>query len=330
MFNKPSKPNNQYQKEKSAQDIFNEYNSLDGSVEGIDIINPENWYKTFPYEIVVVEKLDPEKPYDPDTNLKDSYIYSLPIPPEAISVSMIPASIVTPTLDGVVEETNTNKFWSIAMNGTFGISTNRANEQTGELDTREPATSFRGVKENLGLISGTLDNIADLADNFSDTMNDFKSDDLIETGNRMFTTTPIFSRSAVSKQGNGYIEMHLFHRFLYAYSALKDKNPKKYFLKFKHHKDGTQWRIVIQEFRMIKSKTNPYMYRYSLAIKGWDMKPIAHSSSFYDRFAEGGDLHGLKTFTATGALIKMANLTAKVTGGPSGIINTLSGGSPIV
>ncbi len=324
------KTDNQSQKEKSSQDIFNSYNELASSTEGINIINPDNWYKTFPYEIAVIEKTDPEKEYDPDSNHAQSFIYSLPIPPEAISIAMLPASTVTPTLDGVVEETNTNKFWSIAMNGTFGISANRSNSETGELDTREPATVFRKVRENLGLVSGTLDNLADMTDNFTDLMSDFKNDDLIEAGNKAFTTQPIFSRSAVSKQGNGYVEMHLFHRFLYAYSALKDKNPNKYLLKFRHHKDGTEWRIIIQEFRMIKSKTNPYMYRYSFAIKGWDMQPIINSSKRYDRFAEGGDLYGLKTFTVTGALLKMANLTAKVTSGPSGIINALSGGAPII
>lgn len=324
---------NKNKNKKGVIDFFDVYLQSENAKLNMDIIDPEAWYKTYPFEIIVINK-EENYSYDPDLADIDSgitqYVYSLPIPPEAISVNMMVASQATPTLGGVVEETNENKFWLISMQGTVGLSTNRNNPISDITDTVNPATKFRETKRNLGLVSGALDRFVTLSQTGVDLYNDLKNGENIEAANKLFTTNPIFTESAVSRKSNGYYEMHLLHRFLYTYSSLKNQSPNNWFLVFRHHKDGTEWRAVLQEFRMTKTKNNPYLYRYNLMFKGWDMNPILQNTPFQDRFAEGGDLHGLKTFTVTGAFTKLANLTQTIASGPGAIVDALGSKNPVI
>lgn len=315
----------------SAIDFFAAYDEIDGAKQNLSIVDPENWYKTFPFEVVVVKLGEAGNSLeDIDERIEKEYVYALPMPPSAISVTMQAASQATPTLGGVVEETSKNTFWTISMNGTMGISPNRANEISGVIDTTSPAKNFREVKKNLGLISGTLDKFATLGQFAVDTVSDFKNGENVEAMNKLFTTTPIFSDSAVSKDSNGFYEMMLFHRFLFAYSAMKEQQPNKWALYFRHHKDSVEWRVTLQDFRFVKTSQSPYKHQYTLIFKGWDMTPLLYTEKTQDRFAEGGDLNGLKTFTITGAFTKIANLTQVVASGPGAIVDSISGGGPIV
>lgn len=317
----------------SAVDMFDEYKNVEGATQNLDVISPSDWYKTFPYEITAI-KVGENLKYDPSIAKDDTtihqFVYSLPIPPEAISTTMIPASQVTPTLGGVVEETSKNIFWNISLQGTTGISANRNNPFTQKVDTRTPATTFRETKKTLGLLSGALDKFASLSQTAVDMASDFKNGETIEALNKLFTTTPIFTDSAVERSSNGYYEMMLFHRFLLLYSELKEKEPDRWVLVFRNHKDAMEWRVVLQDFRIVKTKANPHMYRYSLVFKGWQASPLIYLAKEQDRFKAGGDLNGLKTFTATGAATKIANLVAMVASGPSAIIDSITGSSPVI
>lgn len=318
----------------SVGEFFDLYSSIEDAKSNLSVIDPEVWYKTFPFEIVAVYLEYENIKYDPSIADVDTaitqYVYSLPIPPEAISTTMIAASQATATLDGVVEETSENKFWQISFQGTTGISSNRLNPLTGKLDTVAPATTFRETKKNFGLISGAIDKFASLSQSAIDIYDDFKNGENIEAFNKLFTTTPIFSDSAVDKVANGFYELHLFHRFLYAYSQMKDRDPERWVLLFRNFKDSSEWRVVLNDFRFTKTKENPYMYKYNISFKAWDFYSLATNEKHKDRFATGGDLNGLKTFTATGIASKIANLTAKVAAGPTALLDAVTGESPVI
>jgi len=318
----------------TAQKIFDDkYKNREGvSSNFLNVINPMSWYKTFPFEIVAVYSPKDNSDYKADsdnTNVKQ-YVYSLPIPPEAISTTMVPASSVTPTLDGYVEETTQTKIWIVSLSGTTGISPNRADSK-GETDTTAPATKFRETKQNLGLISGALGRVETMASYAQSIAKDATSGDLVEMTNKLFTTTPIFTESAVSKDSNGYTEIHLLHKFLIMYAKEKSIQPNNWQLLFRNYKDGQEFRVVVQDFKVNKTKSSPFLYNYSISFKCWNLQPINNHGREIDRFAKDGDLYGLKTFTITGTLTKLANLTAKIANNPIGAItDSLTGGGVII
>jgi hypothetical protein len=57
---------------------------------------------------------------------------------------------------------------------------------------------------------------------------------------------------------------------------------------------------------VMKSKEDPYLYRYSISLKGWGMRtPDFKDIKAANRFGKGGDLQPVNTLTVTGAYTAM-------------------------
>ena len=263
-----------------------------------------DWYKVFPYVFAV------------EVGGAKKYFYTLPIPPQTLVTKMIPASQATATFGGVVEETSDNVFWIIQMSGTTGIAVSRDGLEDPRANRDSVANLFRKKLETTGLLSGVsaqanalIGKIGGTADAVMGSVKAFGSGDIGAgiagvTGaiNNAILPPQMFNGSGVDETTNGFTEMQEFHRFLYTYSHLKSKLPKDFALKFQNHKTGQEWRVVVQDFTVNQSASNPLLQKYSIQLKAWDVTPIdSESRKEVDRFAPGGDLSSVNTVGAKGA-----------------------------
>lgn len=278
-----------------ANDIIGD----EGENGEFSVVDPEDWYKTYPFQFKIVYG-------------DKSIFYTLPIPPDSLSTKMHTASDATPTLGGMVEETSQNKIWSISMAGTTGTAISRSDDA----DAMGPATKFRNVISTTGLLSGLVGTVNKLNGFGSAVLNG--SDPAAVLSGILQTTLP-YGSSSVSKKSNGYSEMQRLHRYFYLYSILAERAPDKTSLYFINYKDSQHYRVVVKNFVIQKSANEPFLYRYQLQLKAWDPTGIQETEGLEtNRYA--GDLKSVNTLTLTGAFSQMVGLSTKIAAGVTGII----------
>jgi hypothetical protein len=295
-----------------AEQIF----GLDDVRERADmwIIEPSRWHEIWPYEVVAIGP-------------NSEYTFSLPIPPESVTIAPIVASAVTPTLGGVVEETSANVFWQISLQGSMGLSTSR---QT-SLAPASGADAFRKTVSSAGFISGAVQGLANTIQTWADTIDTVTNGNALDALNAVAGNKLWFRRSAVMQNRNGFYEILLFHKFLQMYSLAKEKEPQLWSLYFRHHKNNQQWRVVVTDFRVQNSKDSPMGHKYAIAFKGWDLRsPDALDRGAVDRFGKDGDLYVANTLTLTGVLTKARGLVNTIRRGPAGIADALVTSKPVL
>ncbi len=316
-------------------------------------VSAEDWYKTFPYRFRI------------EVDGKPTY-YSLPIPPEALSYQMVPASQLIPTLGGVVEETSPTTFWQISLSGTTGIAiarkySTRPKQIKTSTDTLDmPASkenSFRRVLKG-GILANTFNKAANVYDAVTGAYNQGPMgavgllEGLASTAQRYNSSavpTKIPQESTTSRvtnalgvdisrftdesesSTNGYVEIHLLHQFLNSYSALKENQPKSVVnLYFESHKDNMQWQVIIKGFVFQKNAAQPYLYKYNIVLQGFDLKGVGgRKTEAADRFGPNGDLGSVNSFTLAGALERANSLARKLSSG-SGVASLIASKPPII
>lgn len=308
-------------------------------------VSAEDWYKTYPYRFVI--QIDGQ-----------STFYSLPIPPEALSYQMVTASQLIPTLGGVVEETSATVFWQINLSGTTGIAISR--KYTNDSDTLDaPASkesSFRRVLKG-GILANTFNKAANVYDavtgaidqgamgavglleGLASTAQRYNSSAVPTKVPEESTTSRVANALGVdisrftgdSEKGtNGYVEIHLLHNFLNAYSYLKEENPNSVNLYFESQKDNMQWQVIVKGFSFQKNAAQPYLYRYNISLQGFDLKEVGNNNrKAVDRFGPNGDLGGVNSFTLTGAL-ERANALGRKLSSVSGVTSLIASKPPII
>lgn len=259
--------------------------------ENLWVFKGQDWYKIFGYQFVV-QKANANGSFGGGS---EEFIYTLPIPPQSFNIRMIPATQATPTIGGVVEETNQNVFWLLSLAGTTGIAVGRGDDTPAK--RHKMAKQFRDSISTTGLLSGAAAGLNSAIGNIAGTADALGSGDLVGAFNTAFLPSMPYSASAVSDKTNGYTEMQELHRFLYAYSMIKGKAPSKYKLKFRCYKNNQEWDIIVQDFNIQKSASNPMLYRYNIALKGWSVSNINTDKEEFDRFGPDGDLKSVNLVT---------------------------------
>jgi hypothetical protein len=326
------------QQSKSIYEEANDLKVIENGTGGYPWdIDGNDWHKVFAYQFVVSEGAQQVSPQAAiasgadiinfENGLTDEggeFLYTLPIPPQSLNTRMIPASQVTPTFGGVVEETGSNVFWLITMSGTTGIAVSRtSNGQTGYISRDQMAQQFRDKIATTGLLSGplaglgsALSKIGGIADTAIGAANAFSSGDIsggiggvVGAINEALLPPLPYGGSAVNQKTNGYTEIQELHRFLYTYSRLKASNADRFRLKFRNYKTGQEWDCVLQDFQIQQSAQNPMLYRYTISLKCWNLRPVNKAekdAAVYDRFGPHGDLKAVNTV----GLAQMGKLAA--------------------
>lgn len=307
-----------------------------GGGKRLFVIEPSRWYQIFPYQIVV--RITTPKG-GPITQVAGSlfgaagaaigklvegnstdYVFTLPIPPESISVSMVPASRVTAGLGGVVEETSETTFYQVQMAGTWAPEVGR-----GTLD-KAATGPMRSTLSANGLISGAIQSLGDFIAPVGALADSLREGNLRDAASGLFDGTLPYSASAVkdrvqgagrgesAQAANGYSNLLALQRFLHEYSALKEASPALCRLIFRNNKINQQYNCVVSAFSFQQSVSDPYSYTYNLALTCWGLQTPDAKALAIDRFGPGGDLQVTSPLSLTSALASAR-----------GTIKTLSG-----
>jgi len=297
----------------SAPTTLESERDADGILWSID---GESWGKVFSHQFIVEETQDPEDFVGPllgvaiPTTTK-SYYFTLPIPPQSVSIEPILPGSVTPTIGGVVEEISAVSLWRISLSGTMGIAPSR---ETGDMfDRKKTATVFRTRIATTGLLAGlsasvqaTLSKATGVFNAGAQAVSAVDGFNLDSAGaiaggvtgalnNALLPPIP-FSSSAVDGDSNGFTETQELQKFFYLYSYLKAQNPKKYNLFFANYKTNQKWQVQVKKYPIRQSAANPNLYRYDIQMIGWNCEePDAALGQPVDRFGPKGDLASVNT-----------------------------------
>jgi len=200
----------------------------------------DRWNKAYPYRLHI---------------LNEGIVTSitLPIPPEAMTISTPFASNVAATIGGIVEQHNGAPFRNISLQGTTGVLPNRGRPNTNTTVSSEDA--FLN-----GIFLGALNNFS-LARQY----------DAFATGTpfqQPLLYPEIESATDAEKKGTGFYQFKLIEHFLEQYAHMKKRNPK-FRLCFSVDKENAHYLVTPVDFQVRRDASAPLEYRYSLTLKAW-------------------------------------------------------------
>lgn len=231
------------------KDPFWEYggSSVNGGIDA------SRWNKSFPYQVMVVQKVA-DGGY-----ARTGALFTLPIPPESMTITTPFAITTNVTLGGIIEEHNGAPIRTLSFNGTTGVLPLRgAARQLGNSTFDQVSSIFAGTVQG---IKGTANAALDLGSNITGGAGS-RSSNLLDD-------KEILSDDSVSKS-SGYYQFRLFQNFLEKYIALKKtlagRNAR---LAVAVWKDEAVYLVTPQSFVVSKTAGEAYTYNYNLAFKAW-------------------------------------------------------------
>lgn len=267
-------------------------------------IKGDDWYKLYGHQFEVVIKSQ-QQGIGPLTQAgvgpnDDTKYFTLPIPPQSIVISPVFPNQTTPTAGGVVEEVSSVVFWRINMSGTMGIAVGRSDDDINK--KQRMAEVFRTRVSTTGLLSGisaelnqTINKASNIIGSLSDIANNPLAAVVGAVNNTLLPPNP-YTASAVPQNSNGFTEIHELQKFFYHYHTLKSADPDKYELYFTQLKTNQRWRVVVKNYTIKQSAPNSHLYRYDMALVGWDCKDSGSvNRTAVNRFGPDGDLAEVNT-----------------------------------
>lgn len=218
-----------------------------------------NWNRQFPYQLIIVKK--------EGDKYRQFYPFTLPIPPENMTISMPFAINTIVTLGGIVEEHNGAPLRMINFTGTTGVL---------PLKGITPQTSTFPASGAESLFAGTISaarNVANSARGVADGTSKKEKGILLKDD---------ISREddSISK-GSGYYQFRLLQRFFEAYATMKkSKTGRDYRLVWAVWKDQALYIVTPVVFNVQRSAASPYEYQYNIQLKAW--KRIENVDSAFD------------------------------------------------
>lgn len=207
-------------------------------------IDRTRWNQLFPYRLAVYRKFG-----NKGSVAIDEFIippFTLPINPEALTISTPFAITTVVTQGGIVEEHNGAPLKLISLNGTTGLLPLRGAANPNALAPKGAVNAiFAGTLTAASRIGSILANNKPNVVSSADIEGDVGI-------------------------GSGYVQFKLLERFLEAYVALK-KRPagKDYILAFEMWKDQAVYLVSPVLFDLRRSVDSAFEYTYALQFKGW-------------------------------------------------------------
>ena len=207
------------------------------------------WNQSYPYRLAIWTK--ESGTWTQDTSGKIP-AFTLPIPPESLTISTPFAINTIVTLGGIVEEHNGAPLRSISITGTTGVLPLRGNTT----ETPAPQTS---------IASGIMTGVNTLVGAFGQTANSVGMG-----GSAPRPNLVEFSEGGDNGEGTGYYQFKLLQRFLEAYVSVKKTNTgRNLVLALEMWKDQEIYFVSPVSFDMRRSAASPLEYGYSLNFRGW-------------------------------------------------------------
>jgi hypothetical protein len=211
----------------------------------VPTLDEARWNQSFPYQLVVVE-------VDQSGNYVTSGLmgaFTLPIPPQEITLQMPVAIATTVTMGGaIIEEHNAAPFRLISFQGTMGV-----------MPVRTSGSTLSTTPWYAAIASGTIRGLKNTA----------KLAGSVLSGNTFSGNSPLVDDN-IAKASSGYKQWRLLQQFLEKYLTLKKTSEgAKLRLALAIWKDQAIYLVTPIDFTTRKGASSPNEYTYSLAFKAW-------------------------------------------------------------
>ncbi len=262
-----------------AEDLFsNIYHSLPPDVAQANPrtttpynVRYENWYRTIPYALRIVSFAQgtgnplilggSSSPSENDTPMH----FFFPVNPESISINTPFATVVTPTIGGIVQEHSGAVFYNITISGTTGVIP-EIDHSTGI--PRAADKELRPLAANDGLVNPNV--IGGFGQNAINAINSAVS---AITG----TSSKMVDHSKNRK--SGYTAFHVLYKFIWLYHFAKS-NGAPVQLRFMNYKDNNMYDCVVTNFNLNRDKGRPHLYQYTIQLKAWKLTNVHQAPLF--------------------------------------------------
>src|SRR5690606_6195187 len=216
-------------------------------------IDPSNWNKEFPYQLLIVKKA------------KDGYntlrTFTLPIPPRSMSIQLPFAVVNNITLDGITEEHAGAPVRFISFDGTTGVAPFR------RTNARAPESSLAALNAATGgVFGGTIEATQNLVNAVSNAFGKYASN--THNASESGLTKDVNNQDGIPEMSTGYAQFHLLREFLEGYAAMKlNKDNRDVRLALAIWKDSAVYLVTPISFDLRRDANSPYEYQYSLRFK---------------------------------------------------------------
>lgn len=215
-------------------------------------IDPKRWNQSFPYQLLVVSK-------DGDGIYTIQSTFTLPIPPESLSISTPFAIVSSVTVGGIVEEHNGAPIRNITLSGTTGVLPLKGSA-TQLKDATLPQAIFAGT---INAFTKTASAVGSLVGKSQESPNLVSDSDIANIdGSAGFTASPGIT--------SGYYQFRLLQQYLEDYITLKKTlKGRDARLAFAMWKDQAVYLCTPTGFNVSRSAGQPLEYQYNLTFRAW-------------------------------------------------------------
>ena len=230
--------------------------------------DPSKWDKYAPYQLIVLEAKTDNSGITQYAPYLD-WQFTLPLPPESFSISNPFAMVLSPTLGGVVEESNGMPIRMITIRGTTGYLPLRASgasrSDSGALDQLE--SIFGGTVNTARSAVNSINSAAQaLTGSSPKAYNVYQS----AVFNNYSPPANGSDANANLVETSGFIQMSLLSNFLESYAAIKKTQlGTNLRLGVAVWKEDKVYLVTPQGFDVVKSADSPLEYKYALNFKAW-------------------------------------------------------------
>lgn len=229
-------------------------------------IKVSNWYKTIPYALRIVSLTSGSNANvlaavlggaaaATSENDKPMFFF-FPVNPESITINTPFATVVTPTIGGIVQEHSGAVFYNISISGTTGVIP--------ELDysTGIPRNASTGLRPLGGDQPAINPNI----------LGGFGASAINAINSAVSAITGTSSKMVDASKGrsSGYTAYHVLYKFIWLYHFAKSNGAKQQ-LRFMNYKDNNQYDCVVTNFNLSRDKSRPHLYQYTIQLKAWKL-----------------------------------------------------------
>ncbi len=238
-------------------------------------IDSSRWNQAFPYQLIFVKLVkndasnsDKSTSIEFNTYETTQFRFTLPIPPQDLSIGMPMATSVQATLGGIVEQHGGAPFRDIIISGTTGItpvknSAGPRDPNNQSLVGRTAGAIFAGSAEAARSFASNAQIVGQGTNTFLTNVNDGLGD----------------GGGQIPTKSTGYYQFRLLERFLESYQEIKKKSgekndligfdPKDLRLAFAIWKDEACYLCSGVNFMLKRNVANPMEYMYTLQLKAW-------------------------------------------------------------
>jgi phage baseplate assembly protein W len=233
-------------------------------------IDTARWNQAWPYQILFIQAVKKKDGREAKGDAAISYKatqfkFTLPIPPQDLSINMPLATSVQATLGGIVEQHGGAPFRDIVISGTTGITPikNTAGPKEADLLSRTVETIFAGSANAARSFASNATTVVTGKKEFYPNINQGLGD----------------GPDRIPEKSTGYYQFRLLERLLESYQEIKKRSgavdpligfdPKDLRLGFAVWKDEACYLCSGVNFMLKRSATNPMEYFYTLQLKAW-------------------------------------------------------------